>query len=207
MASNEGYLMGLLVGDGSITEAGARVVRVGAYRPSATATSAWADRTPSWPPPLDAARRCNHQRRIHRLARSRPPRRVPPRRWAPSPSWRNDLGLRPGRQTITPAIERGSSEFYRGFLRGLFDSEGSVQGTQAKGVSIRLGRSDTSMLEGVQRMLLRRRHRLDYLPQPRAARPGHHGRKRGALRRAHRFLRHRQALAPGRACWATTSAR
>ncbi len=66
-----------------------------------------------------------------------------------------DLGLRPGRQTITPAIERGSSDFYRGFLRGLFDTEGSVQGTQAKGVSVRLGRSDTSMLEGVQRMLLR----------------------------------------------------
>jgi ribonucleoside-diphosphate reductase alpha chain len=67
----------------------------------------------------------------------------------------NDLGVRQGRQTVTPAIERGSSEFYRGFLRGLFDSEGSVQGTQAKGVSIRLGRSDTAMLEGVQRMLLR----------------------------------------------------
>src|SRR5206468_12855785 len=67
----------------------------------------------------------------------------------------SNLGLRADRQTVTPAIERGSSEFYRGFLRGLFDAEGSVQGTQAKGVSIRLGRSDTVMLEGVQRMLLR----------------------------------------------------
>ena len=66
-----------------------------------------------------------------------------------------ELGLRPGRQTVTPAIERGSSEFYRGFLRGLFDTDGSVQGTQMKGVSIRLAQSDVGMLEGVQRMLLR----------------------------------------------------
>jgi ribonucleoside-diphosphate reductase alpha chain len=66
-----------------------------------------------------------------------------------------DLGLRPGRQTITPAIERTSSEFYRGFLRGLFDTDGGVQGTQAKGVSVRLAQPDRSTLEGAQRMLLR----------------------------------------------------
>ena len=65
------------------------------------------------------------------------------------------LGLSPGHKTITPAIERASSGFWRGFLRGLFDCDGSVQGTQAKGVSIRLAQSDLGCLEAVQRGLLR----------------------------------------------------
>ncbi|MFQ6023538.1 MAG: LAGLIDADG family homing endonuclease, partial [Acidiferrobacterales bacterium] len=65
------------------------------------------------------------------------------------------VGMRPGHKAITPAIERGSSEFYRGFLRGLFDADGSVQGTQSKGISVRLAQSDLLRLEAVQRMLLR----------------------------------------------------
>ena len=65
------------------------------------------------------------------------------------------LGLRPGNKTITPAIERASSVFYRGFLRGLFDADGSVQGDQRKGVSLRLAQSNIKTLEAVQRMLLR----------------------------------------------------
>jgi ribonucleoside-diphosphate reductase alpha chain len=43
----------------------------------------------------------------------------------------------------------------RGFLRGLFDSDGSVQGSQDKGVSVRLAQSDLQQLEAAQRMLLR----------------------------------------------------
>ncbi|MGQ9780291.1 MAG: LAGLIDADG family homing endonuclease [Bacillota bacterium] len=65
------------------------------------------------------------------------------------------MGMRPGHKTITPALERASSEGYRGFLRGLFDCDGSVQGNQAKGVSIRLAQSDLEFLQAVQRMLLR----------------------------------------------------
>ncbi|MCL6613809.1 MAG: ribonucleoside reductase class II, partial [Firmicutes bacterium] len=65
------------------------------------------------------------------------------------------MGMRPDQKTITPALERASSEGYRGFLRGLFDCDGSVQGNQAKGVSIRLAQSDLEFLQAVQRMLLR----------------------------------------------------
>jgi ribonucleoside-diphosphate reductase alpha chain len=65
------------------------------------------------------------------------------------------LGICRGNKTVTPEIERCSSEFYRGFLRGLFDTDGSIQGTQDKGVSIRLAQSDVVMLQAVQRMLLR----------------------------------------------------
>ena len=65
------------------------------------------------------------------------------------------MDLSPGCKTVTPAMEKTSSDFHRGLLRGLFDSDGSVQGTQAKGVSIRLSQSDLPLLEAVQRMLLR----------------------------------------------------
>ena len=64
-------------------------------------------------------------------------------------------GLRPRGKHITPAIERRSSAFHRAFLRGLFDADGSVQGTQAKGVSVRLSQSNRDDLLAVQRMLLR----------------------------------------------------
>ena len=65
------------------------------------------------------------------------------------------LGVMPSEKQITPGIEQASSEFYRGFLRGLFDADGSVQGTHAKGVGVRLAQSDLARLEAVQRMLLR----------------------------------------------------
>ncbi len=151
--SNEGYLMGLLVGDGTVSDQRAGL--------SIWARSAVGNSDVDVGGPhsvmaaaLDAARCFNHRSDfsgwhqgngrgefnlsmdgITELAR--------------------DLGLRPGRQSITPAIERSSSEFYRGFLRGLFDTDGGVQGTQAKGVSVRLAQPDRTMLEGVQRMLLR----------------------------------------------------
>ena len=66
-----------------------------------------------------------------------------------------DMGISPGNKTITPALEQASSNAYRGFLRGLFDADGSVQGTQTKGVSVRLSQSNLDCLEAVQRMLLR----------------------------------------------------
>ncbi len=66
-----------------------------------------------------------------------------------------DLGMQPGNKCITPKLETASSSFYRGFLRGFFDADGSVQGTQSKGVSVRLSQSDLPRLEAVQRMLLR----------------------------------------------------
>lgn len=66
-----------------------------------------------------------------------------------------DHGLQPGHKDITPAIERRSPAFARAFLQAFFDADGSVQGSQSKGVSIRLSQSDAARLEAVQRMLLR----------------------------------------------------
>ncbi|MDI6604459.1 MAG: ribonucleotide reductase N-terminal alpha domain-containing protein [Thermoanaerobacteraceae bacterium] len=65
------------------------------------------------------------------------------------------MGMRPGYKTVTPAIEKASSEGYKGFLRGLFDCDASVQGNPQKGASIRLAQSNLELLQSVQRMLLR----------------------------------------------------
>lgn len=65
-----------------------------------------------------------------------------------------ELGMDKKKQ-ITPEIERASSKFYKGFLSGFFDADGSVQGNQNKGVSIRLSQSDLQRLKAIQRMLLR----------------------------------------------------
>ncbi|HZE86784.1 MAG TPA: LAGLIDADG family homing endonuclease, partial [Methylomirabilota bacterium] len=67
----------------------------------------------------------------------------------------NALGMTPGNKAITEKVEQTSSNFYKGFLRGFFDADGSVQGMHDKGVSVRLSQSDLVCLQAVQRMLLR----------------------------------------------------
>ncbi len=64
-------------------------------------------------------------------------------------------GITQGNKHINNTIEQASYEFYRGFLRGIFDADGSVQGSQAKGISVRLSQSTLSDLQAVQRMLAR----------------------------------------------------
>ncbi|MHB1233455.1 MAG: ATP cone domain-containing protein [Burkholderiales bacterium] len=64
-------------------------------------------------------------------------------------------GLSNGHKRITHKIEESSSAFYIGFLRGWFDADGSVQGHQGKGVSVRLCSASEESLEAAQRMLAR----------------------------------------------------
>ncbi len=66
------------------------------------------------------------------------------------------LGIRPGSGNITSCLEtETSSDFARGFLRGLFDAECTVEGSQEKGVAIRLVQNEIEKLQAVQRMLAR----------------------------------------------------
>lgn len=46
-----------------------------------------------------------------------------------------------------------SYEFTKGLLSGFYDADGTVTGTQAKGVSVRLAQVDVARLEAVQRLL------------------------------------------------------
>jgi len=153
LGEDEGYLMGLLVGDGTLKEDKAVLsVWTPARAVNAEAVSG-ADGVMA--AALEAARRLPHRsdfqgwmevpgRNEHRLV------------LAALHRIGLDLGLRPGAKDITPAVERTSSAFHTGFLRGLFDADGSVQGSQTKGISIRLSQSDLDRLRAVQRML----HRL-----------------------------------------------
>src|SRR5438132_5211172 len=55
---------------------------------------------------------------------------------------------------VPPSVLRGAREMQRGFLSALFSADGSVQGTQEKGFSVRLTSISQTLLEGVQRLLL-----------------------------------------------------
>ncbi len=66
-----------------------------------------------------------------------------------------DYGIYRRMKTITPFVEQTSRDFHRGFLRGIFDADGSVIGRQKTGVSVRLAQSDLDTLQATQRMLLR----------------------------------------------------
>jgi ribonucleoside-diphosphate reductase alpha chain len=152
LTAEEGYLLGLLVGDGTLKTDKA-VLSV--WRPAmAVHGSDCAGVDGIMAEALRAARTLPHRadfvgwqavtgRNEHRLA------------LGALKQLAARVGMQPGSKAITPAIESASSEFYRGFLRGFFDADGSVQGSQAKGVSVRLAQSNLSRLEAVQRMLLR----------------------------------------------------
>ncbi|MBW8726135.1 MAG: ribonucleoside reductase [Inquilinus limosus] len=152
-SENEGYLVGLLIGDGTLKSdkavlsvwPGEATVNGADARPGIAGVMAAA---------LAAARSLPHRADFAGWMR------VPGRgeRRLSLGAVRDlalSLGLAPGRKTITPAIEQASSAFAVGLLRGLFDADGSVQGTREKGVSIRLAQSDLGLLRAVQRMLLR----------------------------------------------------
>ncbi|MCH7540474.1 MAG: ribonucleoside reductase [Proteobacteria bacterium] len=150
---NEGYLVGLLVGDGTLKKDIAVLT--------------------AWPGQIAVGGGVAHPGTLGVMKRAETAARTLPHRsdftgWIEIPG-RGEyrlqlgalrhlalkLGMALGAKAVTPEIERASSDFYRGFLRGFFDADGSVQGSQKKGVGIRLAQSDLARLEAVQRMLLR----------------------------------------------------
>ncbi|MBM3556850.1 MAG: ribonucleoside reductase, partial [Alphaproteobacteria bacterium] len=151
----EGYLMGLLLGDGAL-EADKAVLSVWRRRARANGPEEGASDGVEgvMAAALTAAKALPHRgdfagwmavagRDEYRLS------------LAAIRDLAHGLGMAPGRKIVTEAVESTSSDFHRGFLRGLFDTDGSVQGSQAKGVSLRLAQSDLATLEAVQRMLAR----------------------------------------------------
>jgi len=139
----EGYLLGHLVGDGTFSSDGRAVLNV------------WERDVGNWPV------RSHLLQSVQDLgvgAAFRGWRGPFGNGWyALSTASLTDLaskyGIVKGSKTVTDSIEESSSDFTRGFLRGLFDADGSVQGAQSKGVSVRLAQSNRPMLVAVQRML------------------------------------------------------
>ncbi len=152
--ADEGYLLGLLVGDGVLEENAAvlsvwkRAVAVNDRDSYDTGAQAVMDRA------LRAARNLPHSIEFEgwREIRERGEHHLS---FAALTALAKRVGMRPGYPEITADMERTSSEFHRGFLRGLFDAEGAVQDSHAKGTSVRIALSDLGRLEAVQRMLLR----------------------------------------------------
>jgi ribonucleoside-diphosphate reductase alpha chain len=147
---DEGYLLGLLVSDGTLT--------AGPNGRGKAVLSVWGD-TPGVP----AARSKGEpfagalDQRIDfdgftALAERQAPRLVLRSVYDLAPEY----GLSRDFKGISPEIEATGSDFHAGFLRGLFDGEGTVIDSETKGVSVRLNRSGLSLLEAAQRML----HRL-----------------------------------------------
>ena len=143
-----GYLLGLLIGDGVI-------------RDDKTLISVWPKAAcGNGAPPPDSM-----MERVETLLRGLPHR-------ADFAGWQSvaergeyrigtaaltklavEYGLDRGHKTLTADIEKARPAFGAAVLRGLFDADGSVQGSQAKGVSVRLAQSDLPLLERAQRML------------------------------------------------------
>ncbi|MFO7793260.1 MAG: ribonucleotide reductase N-terminal alpha domain-containing protein [Candidatus Saliniplasma sp.] len=65
-----------------------------------------------------------------------------------------NYGLNENKLKVPDAIFSSSKDLVKGFLKGLFTADGSVQGSVEKGVSVRLSSSELNLLKDVQRLLL-----------------------------------------------------
>ena len=157
--AGEGYLLGLLIGDGTLKADKAvlsvwapELKQVGSGAPAYAATGAAGIIAAA----EAAARTLPHRADFRGFQRPVGDGRGEARlASAPLRDLAFAYGMQVGHKTITPAMERASSDFACALLRGLFDADGSVQGTQDKGVSVRLTQSDLATLQAAQRMLLR----------------------------------------------------
>ena len=203
----EGYLIGLLVGDGTLKEdaavlsawPGVMTVNGDYERPGAFSQMQAAE---------SAALELPHRADFHGW-HAIPGRGEYRMKLRAIKRLADTLGLRPGHKTVTDAMHRASSDFQIGFLRGLFDCDASVQGHQGKGISIRLAQSNEDLLVEVQRMLLRlgivsrlyANRRDAGLPAP-ARRPGRFpgASCQGTARVGYQPKQHRDFPEPNRLC-------
>ncbi|MFS8501603.1 MAG: ribonucleotide reductase N-terminal alpha domain-containing protein [Caldicoprobacter sp.] len=141
----EGYLLGLLIGDGTLKDEGGVISVWGDDQEAQSVMDAAQKAAFTLPHREDfkGFKRVIDERKEHRL------------QMAALRDLAAAYGIVPGKKRITEDLERTNYEFHRGFLRGLFDADGTVTGHQEKGVSIRLWHSDAEGLRIVQRMLLR----------------------------------------------------
>ncbi|OPX88021.1 MAG: Ribonucleoside-diphosphate reductase NrdZ [Pelotomaculum sp. PtaB.Bin104] len=152
LTEGEGYLLGLLVGDGTLKRDSA-VLSVW-QRETAVNDTGVNGSFSMMKTALDFAMELPHRRDFTgwSLIKDRNEYRL---KLGYLKDLAQRMGLSPGNKRITPEIEKASSDGYAGFLRGFFDADGTVTGDQKKGVSIRLSQSNLEILHAVQRMLLR----------------------------------------------------
>ena len=141
----EGYLLGLLVGDGAISR-GRAVISIRGKGAGPEAVRRKVEEIVATLP---------HRADSGGFTRGRGGKEYRLRLKALCDLARS-YGLSEDFKGVSPEMERTSSDFHAGFLRGLFDTDGTVVGNRVKGLSVRLAQPDLSLLRAVQRML----HRL-----------------------------------------------
>jgi len=142
---DEGYLLGMLIGDGTLKNDGGIISVWGSDEEAVSLMKAAGEAACALPHRSDFGgfQTVISDREENRMKLS---------------SLRDlalEYGVMPGDKKISSEVEKGSYEFYRGFLRGMFDTDGTVAGTQEKGLSVRLWQNDLDTLKAIQRMLSR----------------------------------------------------
>lgn len=142
---NEGFLLGLLLGDGTLKKEAGIISVWGNDEETESLLKAVGEVAFTLPHRSDfkGFQSVIEERQEHRIKMS---------------ALRDlaaEYGITQGEKVINNEVEKAGYEFYCGLLRGLFDADGTVIGTQKKGVSIRLWQKDLETLYIVQRMLSR----------------------------------------------------
>ncbi|OLN30358.1 Ribonucleotide reductase of class II (coenzyme B12-dependent) [Desulfosporosinus metallidurans] len=143
---DEGYLLGLLLGDGTLKEDGG-IISVWGDNEEAQSMIEAAEKAAS------SLRHRSDFQGFQKIISERNEHRM---KLATLRDLAAEYGIFPKEKRLTEELEGTSSEFHRGLLRGLFDTDGTVGGSQEKGVTVRLWQKDLIGLQCVQRML----HRL-----------------------------------------------
>jgi len=141
----EGYLVGLLTGDKVLETDKTNIL-----------SSIHQHGTPGLTGPFLKATGILVKRSVSKGSRKVKINNAPPANTKISNELLFSLGMRPENRVITSYLEtRTSSEFIKGFLKGLFDTNGFVEDSVEKGISIRLVLHDLKKLQAAQRMLAR----------------------------------------------------
>lgn len=142
---DHGYLLGLLIGDGTLKKEGGVISVWGSNEEAEALMRAAGDSALSLPHRSDfkgfqtvIADRNEHRMRLSALR-----------------DLAEEYGILVGNKKVTENLEKTSSDFHVGYLKGLFDTDGTVVGDQKKGASVRLWQKDKETLYSAQRMLLR----------------------------------------------------
>jgi ribonucleoside-diphosphate reductase alpha chain len=143
---NEGFLLGLLIGDGTLKKEGGIICVWGSDEDAQALMKAAGDAAYTMP----------HRRDFNGFQSVISDRQENRMRLASLRDLAGEYGILPGDKKVNASLEKTSCDFHKGFLKGLFDTDGTVVGTQEKGFSVRLWQKDIECLKTAQRML----HRL-----------------------------------------------
>ncbi|HYF81722.1 MAG TPA: ribonucleotide reductase N-terminal alpha domain-containing protein [Clostridia bacterium] len=140
---DEGYLLGLLIGDGTLKKEGGVISIWGSDEEAVSLMKAAGEAAHTLPHRSDF-------KGFQAIISDRVENRM---KLSALRDLAEAYGVLPGDKKITEEVEKGSYEFYQGFIRGMFDTDGTVVGTQEKGLSVRLWQNDLGTLKAIQRML------------------------------------------------------